>query len=1064
MAEKTEKILDIKVNYEKAIKAIANYRTKIDELKEAEKSYKEQLKKKEIGQEEYNRLMAKSKLEVQEYNEKIRVVSRQIRNQRKEQEALEGSAEKLRLELSRLISVYDEMSEAERNTAKGEALKDKINDVTDALKEIEEETQRYQRNVGNYEESIKSALGLNNSFADSILRIQKRGKGNILTGFNKEIKVFSKTLSGLLKNPVFIALAGIVGVGVAFKWFYDYNKGLVEATRLTRQFTGLAGDELKMYRNEVQVIADTYKKDFTEVLRGANSVSKQFGISQQEALELIKDGFIAGADASGEFMDILREYPAYFKEAGISAEEFVAITTNASQQGIFSDKGIDAIKEANIRLREMTTATASALEGIGISAEKVQEDLQSGAKSTWDVMREVADRMAELPESSAQVGAAIADVFGEAGEDAGLAYLKTLGNIETDMDRLKEKTGSLGEAQEELLQAQLNFQNALSGLADMTGGTFEQMKADAKSFLYNGLASIINGIKDVIDWFKSLYDESMVVRGALQAISIPFQINFQTISMLLKKLVEELKLAGRIIKAVFTLDWEEAEQGISAFMKNIKDGTVTMVTEVNEIFRNAYDKVVRPERNTAKENNTQSSTNVSTSTPTVKTNKSIKEMQDVVKAKQKELTEVRKAEDELLKLVKDGREKQTQEISLQYDRQIEDLRIRLKTETDLTVNARKAINQQIASLEEQKKAELQKLSDEQLRLEIQQRQKVIATLLESVKEGSEQEFQLKLQSLIEQRNAELAEAELSREMRMAIEAKYDKQINDLYDQRDKELAEKQAESLRLRMENELMEMQQNGASELEMLQEQANQKLELLNSIYQQEGESEEAFLNRKLQANQEYTDAKKALADKEVEIEQTKVNALATLYGQISKILELAGENNRDALVLAKTLAIAEVAINQGVSIANAVRSAAQGSKTVWDLVANIAAAVTTVVTTIASATKSIKSAKFASGGLVTGPGTGTSDSIPAQLSNGESVMTAKATSMFSPILSYFNQAGGGVPINVSQTGNEALGEEMLARAFSKALVKMPSPVVSVEEINRVSKRVKALENLGNL
>lgn len=223
MAEKTEKILDIKVNYEKAIKAIANYRTKIDELKEAEKSYKEQLKKKEIGQEEYNRLMAKSKLEVQEYNEKIRVVSRQIRNQRKEQEALEGSAEKLRLELSRLISVYDEMSEAERDTAKGEALKDKINDVTDALKEIEEETQRYQRNVGNYEESIKSALGLNNSFADSILRIQKRGKGNILTGFNKEIKAFSKTLSGLLKNPVFIALAGIVGVGVAFKWFYDYN-------------------------------------------------------------------------------------------------------------------------------------------------------------------------------------------------------------------------------------------------------------------------------------------------------------------------------------------------------------------------------------------------------------------------------------------------------------------------------------------------------------------------------------------------------------------------------------------------------------------------------------------------------------------------------------------------------------------------------------------------------------------------------------------------------------------------------------------------------------------------
>ena len=46
-------------------------------------------------------------------------------------------------------------------------------------------------------------------------------------------------MKGLLTNPVFLALAGIVGAGMAFKWFYDYNKGLVEATKLTKQFTGL---------------------------------------------------------------------------------------------------------------------------------------------------------------------------------------------------------------------------------------------------------------------------------------------------------------------------------------------------------------------------------------------------------------------------------------------------------------------------------------------------------------------------------------------------------------------------------------------------------------------------------------------------------------------------------------------------------------------------------------------------------------------------------------------------------------------------------------------------------
>ena len=112
----------------------------------------------------------------------------------------------------------------------------------------------------------------------------------------------------------------------------------------------------------------------------------------------------------------------------------------------------------------------------------------------------------------------------------------------------------------------------------------------------------------------------------------------------------------------------------------------------------------------------------------------------------------------------------------------------------------------------------------------------------------------------------------------------------------------------------------------------------------------------------------------------------------------------------------------------------------------------------------KSVKSAKFAHGGLVQGPGTGTSDSIPAQLSNGESVLTANATSMFAPMLSAFNQMGGGVPISVSQSSNQSMGEDMLAKAVAKGMSALPAPVVSVQEISSVSNRVKVLENMGSV
>lgn len=49
---------------------------------------------------------------------------------------------------------------------------------------------------------------------------------------------------------------------------------------------------------------------------------------------------------------------------------------------------------------------------------------------------------------------------------------------------------------------------------------------------------------------------------------------------------------------------------------------------------------------------------------------------------------------------------------------------------------------------------------------------------------------------------------------------------------------------------------------------------------------------------------------------------------------------------------------------------------------------------------------------GIVSGPGTGTSDDINAKLSNGEVVINAKSSKKFAPILSAINEAGGGKKI----------------------------------------------------
>lgn len=77
---------------------------------------------------------------------------------------------------------------------------------------------------------------------------------------------------------------------------------------------------------------------------------------------------------------------------------------------------------------------------------------------------------------------------------------------------------------------------------------------------------------------------------------------------------------------------------------------------------------------------------------------------------------------------------------------------------------------------------------------------------------------------------------------------------------------------------------------------------------------------------------------------------------------------------------------------------------------------------------------------------------------------MTAKATEMFAPLLSTLNQLGGGVPIQVQQQGTQQLGEEVLARAFARGAASLPSPVVSVVDINDVQGRVKVIEQEATL
>lgn len=1190
----TTKILQIQVDYGDAVKQIAEWQSKIDAVRKQQKGLKDDLKEGRISQEEYQRSIQAGNLAMSQMKDAMNTVSKAVKNQLKSQAEQEGSLVQLRAEISNLNAEYDRLSRAERESAKGDELKDKINRLTTELKSAEEGTQRFYRNVGNYKsallgagvstqslcdalskeaksaeeaenanEVLKKAVaaidpssvgasesialltkkieendkiikehadnlaaaqkkqaeqseglidtmsnltGVNLNFGNSLSNLSKNSAGSVLQGLNVKAKALWATLTGLLANPVVLTFLGIAGAGMAFKWWYDYNKGLVEATRRTQEFTGLAGDDLKAFRNEVQGVADSFGVDFMEVLESANAMSQQFGISVQEAMQYIKDGFVSGANITGQFTDMLKEYPAYFKEAGISASQFVSIIAQSSKMGIVSDKAVDTIKEANIRLREMSTATTEALDGIGINSAEMQKKLQEGTMSTFEAMQQVSAKLNEISDNSPAVAAAISDIFGGPGEDAGLQYLRTLKDIELDLDTTKAKAGDLAKIQEEQMNSQIELDNTLAAIFDATGGTFEKMTATAKIWVNNGIVAMIKGCAELVNWFIDLYNNSMVVRAGVASIAIQFKTAWSIIKNVCILLVDEIIGLGKILKGTLTLNWDDVKAGWDQFRKASSNAVRNIVNDTVDAYKEAWSEIkdgqlehvnldISSTSTTDNGNGGQTGGGGTNKKPGKTKPKDKKTGKDpAVEAAKEEAQLLRKAEDELLKITIESIETRRKRVELSYKRQIEDYQKKLTEEKNLTEASRTAILSIIDSLQKQQIQALAQFNAEEIKKEIEHKEKLNQLKLEAIKKGTDEEFDLRRQSLANQQSIAEQEAILAydnetekQEALKAIREKYanentaldeeqaqvklDRQKAELeneiaaleYAQSERELRqmrgyqmdEEQYQSWRQRG---LDEMDEHQAELLSKQEEATAAELEALMQRGQLSTQTTEEFEAEILAAKERSAEAQKRTNDTIIKNEQAKARALKDITGGLTKLLDTLGESNEAFAKMSKIITLAQISIDTGKALSAGIASASS-----MQFPANLAAIATTVATilaNIATAISTVKSAKFAQGGKVTGPGTGTSDSIPAMLSNGEFVMTAAATKMFEPLLMTMNNIGRGVPMQVLNSSQSINNAEMLTDSFESAAREI-KPIVSVVEITEAQDRVEMIENL---
>lgn len=1036
VSEDKQQILDIKVKYEDAIYGIIRYKEKIDQLKASIKDLQQQEKDKTITTNEMKVQTEAINATIKEYQYNVRTLRKEIQNNVRTENEQEGSLKQLRAQLSNATKAYDEMSRAERDSSKGQEMQEHIQDLIEELKEAEEATGRFQRSVGSYYDSMmKAADDLQNTefFGFDVVDDTGIGKvmemGKSVEDLRVKFGALKNTALSLLTNPYFLAMAGVAGVGMAFKWFYDYNKGIEEATRKTMQFTGLFGDEMKSVRNQALAISETFDVDFGETLQSANVMSKQFGISVSDSLKLLQDGFVAGANASDEFLENVKEYPTYLKETGLNAEQFVAISTNATKQGIFSDKGLDTIKEGNLRLREMTTATAAALDGIGISSEKVQKELQNGSKTTFDIMQEVGNKLKEYPASSAKVGKAIADIFGGPGEDAGLKYIETLGDIEMNMDKVKEQSSDVAKAQEKQVEANKRLKDTASALFDVTGGGFEMMKAQAATFVSKHLTKLLRAI-------INLYNQSVAFRGLIQLIGFAFKSVGQIALFAFNIIIDAIKLVARpargllqMFEGFFSFDVKKMRDGFNSIFSGLGNTVKEAWGDLKKFGSGMADAIVGGMKNTF--NHANIKIPVSADAPSMATattdNTKLKDGTNIASTTPKTKKE-KAAADKAAKAEAERRKKKEKElqeaialIQYQYNEKVMDAKKRY-----------------LAGMYDNERD----YSNDLEQLEKNMVARSIDAYVAAGQIGAEkaQEMQAKLLDIMIKAKADLKN-----------------QAKEIVDELNKEFenAEKARKDANI-LGGGTSDEENDNAAKLERYKAFLEQKLAMTQENTEAQKQLQQQLHDTEVQLAD---DSNKKQQQKIGERQQMMANMISTLGDGLSSFFNEQDKSFHNFLKSMLTSLLD--AIEMAITAYYAQMLAHELAEKSWFGVASAAGMMALTKAAFAGAKAAVKG--FSTGGYVQGSGTGTSDSIPARLSNGESVMTAKATSMFSPILSAFNQLGGGVPI-VANNGGSNIGMDMLAAAVARGYQMAPQPVVSVEEISRTQRRVQTIENIGRI
>lgn len=272
-----------------------------------------------------------------------------------------------------------------------------------------------------------------------------------------------------------------------------------------RQMGDLNDSDLQNITEQAMVLEETMGADMGETLRGAKNLMNVFGMSGQEAMDLIVVGTQNGLDSTGELGDNLAEYAGLFDESGYNATEMFNILQAGLDGGMYNlDKVNDLVKEFGIRVAD--GSIEQGVTNIGGSFKTLFDDWKKGGGTQKELFQSISEELMNVQDEQKKA-TIVSEIFGSLGEDAGYKVIEAMGDVALSGSGVKTMYDDVTGA------AQKMNDDSTTPMQELKGKF-----AELQDFMAPIGEAIIEALGPVVDYLLELSEKFMNLSPEMQQV------------------------------------------------------------------------------------------------------------------------------------------------------------------------------------------------------------------------------------------------------------------------------------------------------------------------------------------------------------------------------------------------------------------------------------------------------------------------------------------------------------------------------------------------------------------